>query len=66
MRRAALLLLLMIAMSGSLAAQVPTGAIAGTVTDQVGAVLRFGLERPGVRGVWPRPGASVAKMGSRR
>ena len=39
MRRAALLLLLMIAMSGSLAAQVPTGAIAGTVTDQVGAVL---------------------------
>ncbi|PYR13295.1 MAG: hypothetical protein DMF99_01725 [Acidobacteria bacterium] len=39
MRRAALLLLWMIAMSGSLAAQVPTGAIAGTVTDQVGAVL---------------------------
>ena len=39
MRPAGLLLLLVISMSGSLAAQVPNGAIAGTVTDQVGAVL---------------------------
>ena len=39
MRRAGLLLLLVFAISGPLRAQVPTGAIAGTVTDQVGAVL---------------------------
>jgi hypothetical protein len=39
MHRAGLLCILVVALSGSLNAQVPTGTISGTVTDQVGAVL---------------------------
>jgi len=39
MHRLGLLFVLVVTLSGRLAAQVPTGTIAGTVTDQVGAVL---------------------------
>jgi hypothetical protein len=39
MARVALLCAVVVSLSAPLAAQVPTGSIAGTVTDQVGAVL---------------------------
>ena len=42
MQRFGVLFVLVFGLSGSLSAQVPTGTIAGTVTDQSGAVLPRG------------------------